>query len=526
MESIMTNNTNNFAFPNYVIVCIFLILLYIYGRWPFYHLRKYKIPGPEPTMYIGNLHEFRKQAGEFDLQTINKYGKVAGYYLGRVPSILIADPNMLKDICVKEFSTFTNRYSSPRIRRKSVFNSFLTAIKDDHWKFMRSVLAPTFSSRRMREMAPLIQKAVENLKESFESFAVNEEEVDIVNVFSAYTMDVIASTAFGIEVNSQKTPENPLVKHARSIFRINVLRSLFVLLFLIRPIWIVYPLIVLIPSPFKKSTAFLQEFCENVISVRKRDKSKARDDLLQLMLSAQLETSLDSETKAEIKDEVESLKIENLQDWKMKRGLKDEEVVAQSILFLIAGYETTSATLSFLAHSLALNTDIQEKLYNEVISILGEESANYDNVQKLPYLDMCMSETLRIYPIASRVNREAKRDICIRGWTIPAETEIVIPIYALHHSPEYWPEPEKFDPERFTPEAVAARKPFTYLPFGAGPRICAGMRLAHMELKMAMVEAIRKYKFIPCSKTEYPIKFNNGIILSAKNGIWLKVERR
>lgn len=518
---------HNLSLPNAVIICIFLLLFYIYGRWPFYHFQKYKIPGPEPIAYIGNMIDYRKPTGAFDLETVQKYGKVAGYYLGNFPSLLIADPQILKCICVREFANFTNRYNQFSIPRKSIFSSFLTSSKDDHWKFMRSVLAPTFSSRRMREMTPLIQKAIENLTENFENIAENDKEIDIVQVFSAYTMDVIASTAFGIEVNSQKTPNNPLVKHARSIFRTDFLRSLFVLFLIVRPSWLLYPLTLFIPSPFKKSIQFLEDFCEKVVQDRKQHKSKSREDLLQLMLSAQLETEiLDAETEIEIKDEVKCLKIENLQDWKTKRGLKDKEVMAQSILFLIAGYETTSSALSFLAHSLALNPDIQEKLYNEIISVLGNEAANYDNVQKLPYLDMCMSETLRLYPIASRVNREAKKDICLGDWTIPSKTEIVIPIYAIHHLPEYWPDPEVFDPERFLPEAVAAREPFTYLPFGAGPRICAGLRLAHMELKMAMVESIRKYQFVPCSKTEYTVKFNSGIILSAQNGIWLKVKRR
>lgn len=136
-----------------------------------------------------------------------------------------------------------------------------------------------------------------------------------------------------------------------------------------------------------------------------------------------------------------------------------------------------------------------------------------------------MSETLRKYPIATRVIRHTSRDITIKNWQFPKNTEVIIPIYGLHHNPKYWPDPHKFDPERFSPEAQEKHTPFTYLPFGGGPRICIGMRLAQMELKMAMVQILRKFKFVPCEKTEDVIVFNNSPLLTPQNGITLKIEK-
>ncbi|CAI9741156.1 cytochrome P450 3A14 [Octopus vulgaris] len=210
----------------------------------------------------------------------------------------------------------------------------------------------------------------------------------------------------------------------------------------------------------------------------------------------------------------------------VKRKLTDEEIIAQSIIFFMAGYETTATTLSFMAHLLALHQDIQDKVYQEIQSVIGKKTLDYDGVQKLAYLSQCVSETLRLYPIANSILRKSKKQITIKNWTIPAKIGINIPVYALHHNPKYWPDPEKFDPDRFSEEAQKTHTKFAYLPFGAGPRICIGMRLGLMEIKFAMAEILTKYKFVPTEKTENPIILNNQSLLSAKNGIWLKLEIR
>ncbi|CAE1256602.1 TBXAS1 [Acanthosepion pharaonis] len=264
------------------------------------------------------------------------------------------------------------------------------------------------------------------------------------------------------------------------------------------------------------------DFCKELVEERRRHKdNSARKDLLQLMLDAQLEghEKLDKKTEQE-------LKLENVTDWRTKRGLTDVEIIAQCMIFFLAGFDTTATTLSFFAHSIATNPDVQEKLYQEIKEKLEQESPNYDNVQKLTYLDMCLDETLRMYPIGFLLSRESKEDCIIKGLKISKNTGVLISTMTLHYDPRYWPEPEKFDPERFSEENKAKQIPFTYLPFGGGPRICAGMRLAQLEFKMAVVQMLRKFRLVSCDKTEKKIEFAKAGLLKPKNGVWIKIEHR
>ncbi|KAK3089747.1 hypothetical protein FSP39_006170 [Pinctada imbricata] len=158
--------------------------------------------------------------------------------------------------------------------------------------------------------------------------------------------------------------------------------------------------------------------------------------------------------------------------------------------------------MTFLAYNLAMNPECQEKCIEEVDRVLGKGKPDYDNVLKMEYLDNCMNETLRIQGPASLTNRHVEEDSVVAGYKIPKDTALNISIYAVHHNPEYWPNPEKFDPDRFTPEEKAKRHPYAFLPFGHGPRNCIGMRLAYLEAKAAIASILQKYRLKRCEETE------------------------
>eukprot|EP00106_Octopus_bimaculoides_P023423 XP_014790865.1 PREDICTED: cytochrome P450 3A21-like [Octopus bimaculoides] len=207
-------------------------------------------------------------------------------------------------------------------------------------------------------------------------------------------------------------------------------------------------------------------------------------------------------------------------------GITDNEILAQCVLLFVAGYETTASTLTFFTYLMAINSKCQQKIYEEIVDVLGEDLPTYDNIRQLLYLDMCLDETLRMYPIATAVERQCRKTCTIKGTKIPKGLSLRIAIDTIHYDPKYWPEPDKFIPERFSEEAKSQQVPFTYLPFGAGPRMCLGMRLAKMEFKIAAVQIIRNFKILPTEKTENPLVFSDHFLLAAKNGVWLKFERR
>lgn len=154
---------------------------------------------------------------------------------------------------------------------------------------------------------------------------------------------------------------------------------------------------------------------------------------------------------------------------RLKEFFTNEELAAEAFLVYIGGFETSSTLMTFALYELAINPNIQERLRDEIKSTTID---SYDSLVGMKYLDMVINETLRKYPPIPNTARRSTKDYVIPGTklTIEKGTSIEIAIYSLHHDPEHFPEPQKFDPERFTTKNVEARNPFTFIPFGAGPR--------------------------------------------------------
>jgi len=189
---------------------------------------------------------------------------------------------------------------------------------------------------------------------------------------------------------------------------------------------------------------------------------------------------------------------ENLVTFNRKK-LTSEEIKVQGFLFLVAGYETTSNTLTYCSHLLTTNPEKLNKLQQEIDHFLSDEKElSYELINSMPYLDMVIRETLRMYPLASLVvNRLCMEDTEVCGQKIPAGVAVQPDIWTLHYSEELWGpvDPHKFEPERCSKEEMKNRHAMAWMPFGAGPRNCIGMRFALMELKVTLVSILSHYTF-------------------------------
>jgi cytochrome P450 len=144
----------------------------------------------------------------------------------------------------------------------------------------------------------------------------------------------------------------------------------------------------------------------------------------------------------------------------------------------------------------------------------------------MEYLDMVFQESLRLYPPVPVIGRACKADCVIGGIPIKAGMRVDVPIYAYHRRPEIWPEPDKFDPERFTAENKAGRHPYAHVPFGCGPRSCIGMRLAVLEAKMALIEVLDNYKLVRAPDTVVPVQLRTGLTMTVKDDLLLRIVKR
>ncbi|CAM9644378.1 unnamed protein product [Lampetra fluviatilis] len=484
------------------------ILSAIVLLWPYRILKKMGVPGPTPVPILGTFHHYRKGFQELDEECFKKYGRIWGLYEGRQPVLMVADTSMLKQILVKDcLESFTNHRV---FTNNGIFDDALTTIEDEQWKRVRNVLSPTFSGGKIKQMCPLIQRCADVLVRNLHELCQSGKPLDLKEIFGAYSMDVIGSTAFSMDVDSQNNPKDPFVVNGKSILKINFLNPLVILIFLFP--FLSRPLESMGVSLFPKKAS---HFFTRIVQQMKKQRQKGlhdmgRVDFLQLMVDVQLS--------------------ENASNGKLsssEKYLTDSELEAQAILFLLAGYETSSTAITFVAYCLACNPDVQTKVQQEIDRFLPNDTLpSYEILKQMEYLDMVVSESLRMYPPTSRTDRVCKKTTVVNDLVIPKGMVVAAPLWVLHYDPQYWDEPEEFRPERFSKEAKEARDPYCYLPFGHGPRNCIGMRFALMSVKIVVCRILQRYSFQACSETTIPPKLAKGSILQTEMPLLLKVSER
>ncbi|XP_060232279.1 cytochrome P450 3A1-like [Meriones unguiculatus] len=493
-----------FSPETWVLLAISLMLLYWFGTRTHGVFKKQGIPGPTPLPFLGTVLNYYKGIWKYDAECYKKYGKIWGLFEGPTPLFAITDTEMIRNVLVKEcYSAFTNRrnFGPVGIMKKAVFFS-----EDDEWKRIRALLSPTFTSGKLKEMFPIIEQYGDILVKYLRGEAEKGKPVPIKEVFGAYNMDVVTSTSFGVNVDSLNNPNDPFVEKAKNLLRFDFFDPLFLSVVLFPFLTPIYEMLNI--SMFSKdSLAFFKKFLYKMKETRLDSNKKHQVDFLQLIMNAH----------------------KNSKDTESHKALSDMEIMAQSIIFIFAGYDTTSTTLSFILHSLATHPDIQKKLQEEIDSVLpNKASPSYDSVMEMEYLDMVLNETLRLYPIANRLERVCKKDVEIDGVFIPKGSIVMIPSYALQHDPQHWPEPEKFYPERFSKENKGSIDSYLYLPFGYGPRNCIGIRFALMNMKLALTKVLQNFSFQPCKETQIPLKLSRQALLQLQpeKNIFLKVVSR
>uniref|UniRef100_A0A8C5V4D2 Cytochrome P450 3A n=1 Tax=Microcebus murinus TaxID=30608 RepID=A0A8C5V4D2_MICMU len=489
----------DFALGTWVLLTTSLMLLYLYGTHSHGLFKKLGIPGPKPLPIVGNVLSYGKGFWKFDEECYKKYGEMWGLYDGRRPVLAITDPDMIKTVLVKEcYSVFTNRRAFGPV---GFMKSAISISEDEEWKRIRALLSPTFTSGKLKEMFPIISQYADVLVRNLKQEAEKGKMVTLKDIFGAYSMDVITGTSFGVNIDSLNNPQDPFVEKTKKLLKFDFLDPFFLIIILFPFLTPVYEALRISIFP-KDVTDFLKKNIERIKESRLKDKQKNRVDFLQLMIDSQ--------------NSKEPHKV-----------LSDLELLAQSIIFIFGGYETTSTALSFIMYALATHPDVQQKLQEEIDAALPNKApATYDALIQMEYLDMVVNETLRLFPFPGRLERVCKKDVEINGVFIPKGVLVMIPTYVLHRDSKYWTEPEKFYPERFSRKNKDSIDPYIYLPFGSGPRNCIGMRFALMNVKLAVVKVMQNFSFKPCKETQIPLKFSNQAFIEPEKPIVLKIELR
>lgn len=503
----------------------------------------------EPTWPIFGAFPtiFQKGILEHDAYSIGKYGAIHGSYLGNIPTLVVAEPLFIKEIFVRQFHKFPYRMQALYVSKW--WENGVVLASGRHWRYLRSLISPSFSTGKLREMRPRLLKCLNTMIEYLRERTAesNTTELDIRKILGALTMDIICCTSFGKEMETLKNLENDFTRHAKIVSTLNIESNPVNALPLIVPgIRRVFEYLDL-DYVDKTSLDYIKAAVGEMIAYRKTQPETDFKDTLYSLMNAHENKKIDNEKSnnnaSKIKDksmrQYENISTNSklfpsdecknaLNEYKQlkEKGLNDDELMANALITLMAGYDTTATTLTWMCFLLANNLHIQQTLINEIDAIVGMEEPDYEVVMKLEYLDWFLCETLRLYPAANRTGRDACVETSVCGCKIPKGLSVTVPIYAMHRMPEYWSEPEKCIPERFSPENRHKINPFVYIPFGVGPRACVGMRMAKMMCKIILVKFLQHFKVELNKLTENPPVLEKSILTKPANGMFLSVISR
>ncbi|KAM7343836.1 putative cytochrome P450 6a13 [Cochliomyia hominivorax] len=503
----------------FTLLVIFLITMYIWLKEHYSYWEKRNVPFERPTYFLGNMKGIGRIYHWKDInQRIYRKFKnttpVVGFYTFFTRAAFILDLDLIKEIMIKDFQSFSERNLFHNERDDPLTGNLLF-LDGERWRVLRHKISPVFTTGKMKYMFPTVVKVSQQLPTACEKFIdENQGIVEAKDLCARYTTDVIGTCAFGLECNSLINPQAEFRQMGRSIFE----------------------------KPRHKG--FIQAFMfTNPALARKLRMKTFRDDVSEFFMKVVKET-VDYRQKNHIKrnDFLDMLiEMKEQRDQLLKSGqkvdendltsgLNIEQLAAQVMVFFLAGFDTSSTTMSFCLYELALNQEVQNKLRNEILEVLeqNDNEITYECIKEMKYLDMVLAETLRKYSVTPHLVRK-----CVREFQVPNSDfilqkglRIIIPLDSIHNDPEYYPEPEKFIPERFLPEEVQKRHPCAYMPFGEGPRNCIGMRFGKMQAQLGLIALLRKFRFDICEKTQIPIRISKlNFLVGTESGIHLKVEK-
>lgn len=456
------------------ILALFLLAIYLKSKQKFNYWKNKNVPHLKPTPIFGNYGNFLmlKNVMGLDAQKMCQQfpnEPYIGAYIGTEPALIVQDLELIKLVTTKDFYYFNSRDIADHTH-KEILTGNLFFTHGDRWKVIRQNMTPLFTTLKIKNMFHLVEKCTRCFEDMLD-YEVNKSPVlDMKAIIARYTMDCISSCGFGVDTNTmaKDVKNNPFTKMGEEIFKNSNLRGIALYS---RTIWpsIFYGIgLQLFPQVI---TDFFHKLLTGVFHERQY-KPSMRNDFVDMVLNLKKNDYITT-SSFKNKEETVTMKVD------------DEFLVAQCALFFAAGYETSAVTSSFTLYELAKSEKAQTKAIADVDAYLLKRGnkIDYDCVSELPFLEACIDEVMRLYPALNVITREVVEDYTLpTGLRLDKGVRIHLPVYHLHHNPDYFPEPEEFRPERFLPGARQNIKPYTYMPFGEGPRICIGKQIVSFYL--------------------------------------------
>ncbi len=372
----------------------------------------------------------------------SNYGDIVCYRPAPDTAYLINHPDYVRHVLVDNNRNYSKETHSNQMFHAVVADGLLTA-EGEAWRKQRRMMQPAFHHTRLEPLDTMIGEATDAMLARWQVRAEQDQPVDVAREMAALTLTVTNRALFGVDLGEEVREIGEMVNRAGA--------------FMEKPS---DPRVI-------ESMRNLNAVVERIVRSRKQN-FRDGGDLLSSMILAR-----DSETG---------------------EPMTDEQLRNQIMTLMLAGYETTSSSLTWTWYLLSQNPEAAERVQTEVRAVLHDRAPRYQDLEQLPYTRNALNESLRLFPPAWTLGRRALGEDEIGGYYVAPNTVIAICIYTLHRHPDFWKDPEAFQPERFAPENSAGRHKFAYVPFGAGPRQCIGNTFGLMEASLIIAGISRRYR--------------------------------
>ena len=440
---------------------------------------KHYPPGPAGILTLAGANG--KAISPFQLLTTlwQEYGDVFRYKIPYGTFYLFNHPEDIKTVF-----QHLNIVRTPLL--KIALGEGVLAGDNAHWRRQRQLMLPVFQRPNVAKFVQLFTDTTLAMLETWQGIAERGESLDVARAMDRLTLTVVSKALFSEDLDDRMgdflNAFHTVIEHM-GVIGLTVSFNA--------------PLQISPTANARLQTALstLNEIVYDLIAKRRSDQRRP-DDLLTLLLSA-----CDAETG---------------------QPLTDEQIRDEVVTMLEAGHETTSVALSWTWYLLSQHGDEAQHLQQNITQVLGSRTVTLGDLPQLGYARMVLDEAMRLYPPVWLLARQTETEDEIGGYTIPAHTGIMVLPYLVHRHPDFWPNPEQFDPERFNPETAPKRHPFAYFPFGGGRHLCLGKHFALLESQTILITVMQHYRIRPLA--DQPVELHPSISLRFRHGLMATLE--
>ncbi len=443
-------------------------------------------PGPRRTRPGGALFgflAFRRDPLGFLQGLARAHGDIVFFRMGPQQVYLLSHPDLIKDVLVTQQDSFIKGRALQRAKR--LLGEGLLTSEGTHHRRQRRLAQPAFHRQRIETYgAVMIDYAARAARQWQDG-----QTLDISREMMRLTLAIVAKTLFDADVTADTDDVGAALTEIMELFQLLMLPYSEYLEKLPLPAM----------RKFGRARARLDAVIYRIIAARRRS-GRDHGDLLSMLIAAQ-----DEEGDG--------------------RGMSDEQLRDELMTLFLAGHETTANALTWTWYLLAQHPEVEQQLYAELAEVLGERTQfSVADYPRLRYTEMVAAEAMRLYPPAWAIGRLAVKDFAARDYVIPTGALVLLSPYVVQRDPRFFPAPEHFDPERWTPTAREPRHPYSYFPFGGGPRRCIGEAFAWLEVVLLIATTARQWRLkLAPDQTVIPLP---RITLRPKTGIRMIAERR